>query len=578
MTNTLVWHRFRSLLFASVILSGVDYVGGMMELIIGGSLLGSSAVAGLTLLAPVMPLMTFIGLLITSGSMTLYAYAGGRADEQEMNRIYSQAMALCVVVGLLISGLMFAAKDAILSYWDVSAEVAAYASAYYDGLAVRPPIHFTGMLLLSLLLAQSEVRRSVTAAGMQTLVSLAAGLILVPRIGILGLSLGTTLGYVADLLVKITFLFSAVCPVKLTVYLNPGKIIEVLRTSFGMALATFWIALLPFIMTSYLLSAFGEKVLVVFGVINSILCLAISTFQGLEAAMQPMICMYYSEGNLRGMEKTMKVSAASAAALGVGLSVVFLALSGVLPGLFGADTEETAALARTAMMAALPFLMFRALGMTFSSYCAFTGKVMTAMVLQGLMHLAFPFGFAVLGGSLFGLTGVWLGLGLSGILVLAVEFLVSRLAVWKNPRLEGILMMDRERYADQLSYDCLSVEHEVMATEHQVEKDLIALGLPADKCRMAGFYIEEMGMNAADRSEGRDPFELETTLIRDGETITLIVRDNGKVEPGALSADITNPDAGLESFRMYVVSQLASKLDYRSYIMIGGENRTAIRF
>ncbi len=578
MIHTLVWNRFRALLLASVVLSGVDYVGGMIELVIGGSFLGSQAVAGLTLLAPAMPLLSFIGLLIVSGSMTLYAYAGGRADEEEMNRIYSQALILCFTVGLLISGLMIAAKETVLSIWSVSPEVAAYAASYYDGIALRPPIHFVGMILLSLLLAQSEVERSLAAVATQLIVMVAAILFLVPRIGILGISLGTTLGFLGDALVKSTFLFSGKCPVKPRFYLNAGKILEVLRTSFGMALATFWVALLPFIMTSYLLAAFGEDVLVVFCVINSILCLAISVFQGLEGAMQPMVCMYFSEGNLKGTEKTMKVSAAAAAALGVGMTVIFLSLSGVLPELFGADSEELVRLSKTAMLAVLPFLMFRALGMVFSSYCAYTGKVGAALVLQALMHLVFPFGLAVLGGSLFGLTGVWLGLGISGLLILAAEFLFTRFAAWKNPRLEGILMMDREKYANQLSYDCLSLEDEVMATEHQAETDLIALGLPEDKSRFAGFFIEEMGMNAADRSEGRTPFEVETTLIREDDMITMIVRDNGKMEPGALSADITNPDADLESFRMYVVSQVASKLDYRSYIMIGGENRTAIRF
>ncbi len=577
MTHTVVWRRFRSLLFASVILSGVDYVAGMMECIIGGSLLGGQAVAGLTLLAPIMPLLTFIGLLIVSGSMTLYAYAGGQADEEEMNRVYSQAVILCAVVGVLLTILMVASKNSILSYWDVSADVAAYASEYYDGVAWRPAVYFVSQILLSLLLAEGEVKRSVVAAVTQFSVTVAAALFLVPRIGILGLSLGTTLGFVADCFAKGSFLFSERCPIRLSFWLSAGKIMEMLRTSFGMALANLWIAILPFAMTSYLLSAFGEEVLIVFGVINSILGVAIAIFEGVEQAMQPMVCMYYSEGNLRGMEKTMKIGAGSAALLGASLSVLFLAMSGVLPGWFGAEDETTATMARAAMAAFLPFLALRALGMVYAAYFAYTGRIVSALTLQGLLHLALPFLCAVLGGQLFGLTGAWIGLGASGLLALGADWIVSRLAAQRNPNLEGILMLDGRQLENQLSYDCMSVEDEVMATAKQAERDLIAFGLPEDKCRLAGFFIEELGMNAVERAEGHAPFEVETTLCREEDTITLIVRDNGKVQPGALSADITNPDLGLESFRMYVVSQVASKLDSRSYIMIGGENRTALR-
>ena len=578
MTHTVVWRRFRSLLFASVILSGVDYVCGLMECIIGGSLLGGQAVAGLTLMAPIMPLLTFIGLLIVSDSMTLYAYAGGQADEEEMNRVYSQAVILCTVVGVLLTFLMFAAKDFILSYWDVSAEIAAYASEYYDGLAWRPAVYFVSQILLPLLLAEGEVKRSVAAVVTQFSVTVAAALFLVPQIGILGLSLGTTIGFAADCIAKGSFLFSEKCRIRLAFYLDAGKIREMLRASSGVALEDLWIAIFPFAMTSYLLSAFGEQVLVAFCVINSILGVAIAIFEGVEQAVQPMVCMYYSEGNLRGMEKTMKICAVSAAVLGVSMSVAFLAMSGVLPGWFGADGEVAAQMARDAMAAFLPFLALRALGMTYTAYAAYTGKGVSALTLQGLMHLVFPFACAVLGGQLFGLTGAGFGLGASGFLALGAEWIFSRLAARRNPRLEGILMLDERQLDNQLSYDCMSVEVEVMATAKQAEKDLIAFGLPVDKCRLAGFFIEELGMNAVERAEGRTPFEVETTLIREEDMITLIVRDNGKVQTGALSADITNPDVGLESFRMYVVSQVASKLDHRSYIMIGGENRTALQF
>ena len=577
MANTVIRKRFQSLLIASVILSGVDYFAGMVECIIAGDRLGGGAVAAITLLSPMMPLLTFIGMLIISGSMTLFFYAEGKADKDEINRIYGQAVILCVIVGTLISFALFAGKGVILSYWDVSAEVAAYASDYYDGLAWRPAIYFVSQILLSLLLAEGELKRSIVAAVIQFTVTVFGAYLLCREYGAIGLSLGTTFGFLADCFAKGSFLLTEKCPITLCFYLNAKKILTVLHTSFGMALADLWLAIFPFAMTSYLLVNFGENTLIVFGVINSILCVAFAVFQGVEQAMQPMVCVYNSEENLRGLQKIMKLSFGATAGIGILLSVAFLSLSDILPGMFGAEDPVTKEMAKAAMFAFLPFITFRALGMTYSAYYAFTDRETPAAVFQALMHCFLPVAFAIVGGNIFGLTGVWIGLGISGAVVLLAEFLYSRIETGKHKNLGGILLLDKQTLSHQISYDCMSVQDEVMELSYRVADNLLDFGINPDKCRMTQFFTEEIGMDAVERSKGK-PFEIELTLTVDGDTVTFIMRDNGVLKQSDNTADITNPDNMLSSFRMYIVSQLATKLDYRSYIRLGGENRTALKF
>ena len=582
MQRTVVWKRFRALLTASVILNGVDYAAGMAECIIAGEFLGGEAVAGITLLSPVMPFLTFIGMLIVSGSMTLFSYASGRADEEDMNRCLSQAMTLCVGVGLFLTLAMFMSKDLILAYWDVSEEIATHARAYFDGIAVRPPIYFLTQILISLLLVEGEVKRSLIAAATQFSVTVAASVFLCPHLGALGLSLGTTLGFTADLFVKGSYLFSKKCKLRPTIYVSAKKALEMLRLSFGMALADLWMALLPFAMTSYILAAFGEDALIVFGVINSIMSVSIAVFQGVEQTMQPMVCLYSSEGNLCGLRKIMKISAGASLAVGAVLSAVFMASSGSLPGLFGATNPSTAKMATTAIIAFVPFLAARSLAMTYAAYFAYRDDVFYAAFLQMLIHLALPFSFAVGVGSAFGFTGVWAGLGASSLAALFAGVLLSRFAVWKSKgKLAGLLMLDREVLASQFSFDFLITQDEIMETSHRVEKELLARNIDADKSRKTAFFVEELGMNAVERQmrvEGTNasPCEAEVTVTA-GDTITLVLRDAGEVVKRDEDADITNIDGQLSSFRMFVVSQMASKLDYRSYIMIGGENRTMLR-
>lgn len=142
-------------------------------------------------------------------------------------------------------------------------------------------------------------------------------------------------------------------------------------------------------------------------------------------------------------------------------------------------------------------------------------------------------------------------------------------------------MLDREVLASQFSFDFLITQDEVMETSHRVEKELLARNIDADKSRKTAFFVEELGMNAVERQmqvggANPSPCEAEVTVTT-GDTITLVLRDAGEVVKSDEDADITNMDGRLSSFRMFVVSQVASKLDYRSYIMLGGENRTMLR-
>ena len=80
-----------------------------------------------------------------------------------------------------------------------------------------------------------------------------------------------------------------------------------------------------------------------------------------------------------------------------------------------------------------------------------------------------------------------------------------------------------------------------------------------------------MGLDAVERANLKS-FNIEVTITReiDGH-VELIVRDNGEL------VDVTNEDEAPKSFRMYVVSQVASNMPYKSYILIGGENKTVLK-
>ena len=119
MKKSVISERFKSILTAATVAMATSYILVLSECIIAGNMIGEEAVAAIALVAPVIPFLQFIGEMIAASTFALISYAGGKGDEEEINRLYSQAMTLAVAVGFVLTLLFVVFRVQILSYWDV---------------------------------------------------------------------------------------------------------------------------------------------------------------------------------------------------------------------------------------------------------------------------------------------------------------------------------------------------------------------------------------------------------------------------------------------------------------------------
>ena len=150
-------------------------------------------------------------------------------------------------------------------------------------------------------------------------------------------------------------------------------------------------------------------------------------------------------------------------------------------------------------------------------------------------------------------------------------FMIHIISRSSDGKLKGLLLLEEERMSRQVSYDILAAEQDVMDLVYKLEQDLSSWNLDSKTLHRIQFFIEELRLDAVERAN-KKAFNIEITITReiDGH-VELIVRDNGEL------VDITNEDEAPKSFRMYVVSQVASSMPYKSYILIGGENKTVLK-
>ena len=573
MKKTIITERFKSILTAATISMATSYLLVLSECIIAGNMIGEEAVAAIALVAPIIPFLQFVGEMIAAGTFALISYAGGRGDEEEINRLYSQAMTLAVAVGFILTLLFVVFRVEILSYWDVSEDLMTYADAYYAGVMIRPIIAFVELFLMPLLLIEGQEKRNIVASSVKVVVGIALEIILCNTFGLFGISLATTISLALALMIEASYLFTKDCPLKYKLYVNFEKLRQVSSLSICVAIPELFLTLLPFVVNSYIIANFDESVIAIFAMINTILNLAIAIFYGLDDVMQSMGCLYLGEKNIHGIKKVMNLCVKAAVVEGVLMAALLFIFAGQIVLAFGIDNEGLFPLAVDAIRIYSIFLVALFVTMTYAFYYLYIERKFISVTLQFLLLFMFPVVCVYICGEILGLNGVWLGLGLGIALEFPINLLIIHM-ISKNSsgKLKGLFLLEEDRMSRQISYDILATEQDVMDLVYKLPNDLSNWNLDEKALHRVQFFIEELGLDAAERAKIKG-FYIEITITKeDNGQIELIVRDNGEL------SDITNDNEEVKSFRMYVVSQVASNMPYKSYILIGGENRTVLKF
>jgi Na+-driven multidrug efflux pump len=99
----LITNSFQRYLIPSILAILGGNISFMVDHIIAGQVLGSNALAAMSMANPLFFLLTTIGTLICVGSSTLASITIGGEDRKMTNRLFTLTVALVLVSGLVLS-------------------------------------------------------------------------------------------------------------------------------------------------------------------------------------------------------------------------------------------------------------------------------------------------------------------------------------------------------------------------------------------------------------------------------------------------------------------------------------------
>lgn len=552
--------KFKGLLLAGSFTVLANYFVRLSDSVVAGNMLGPNALAGINLVSPVLAGISFFSGLVSTGMATNYSLAMGWCEKARARQFFMQALWMVLGVGGLLAAVVFFGREAFVGYMGASEEISGYALSYMTWTG--PVVVLECLMGLAIMLgyADGDVKLCTSAYAVNFVANLGVSIIAIKwwDMGAAGCSFATVVADVLSLSLMCVHFFRKTNTFAPVAHFSLRDSWTIMAASFGDAAAFLCDGLLFFFLNKYVIMNFGSAILPVVGVATALWGF-LEFFNGIGVAIQPIVTVYYGEGNMKSVRTVMNAAMKVAVFEGGALMMIFGAFPELVTSLVGIHEPElvrAASLAVRCMCGGFVALAFAGL---FNSYYMFVERAFLAGAVTFLCYLVLPVA-CVAAGSIFGIEGVWAGLGIGPFAgLLFTSFIIIPTVGWRA----FPLLLPWDRDAKTHVFNLTLTDEEIVETSRKVG----ALeGVPM----RAALMTEEVFMAVKDRNRGKRVLGEVTVDFNDG--VRLVLRDDGEI------FDITNADQQISSLRTFLVASIMEYQSGRLNLVTTGFNRNVFKF
>ena len=567
---TFIIKKYRSILFAAIIIEAVNFIISLTDSIIAGNAVGAQAFAAIGLIAPFLSISLFISTTVCTGTVVNFSYHVGKFEKKRANQVFSQGLLTALILGAVYSLILLALGNTMINALSDSPEIQQYLREYYYLIL---PIYFLSplaILLDYLIVADGGEKLSVVANVSQIVVNVILSLVFVKMWGLSGIAIASVISKALFILIACTHFFSKKSTLKFVLHWSGKDFISIIKNGVVKASTYGLEALLTFLINLFALSYFNDDTLIILVAVERFLGL-LTLFIGLSMSVQPLVGTLRGENNTKAHRELMHTALKDMIVLSGIMSVITFIGAPVMATLFGLHNDPVFPYAVSALRIVSTTLIFQAVLVLFFTYYILIEKRILALVLCLIKNLMSPSVLAVIFAVILqSPSGIWIGLTIAPVISLLICAVIV-LSCYGRTNFPFLIPKDRD---DRIFiYDFEVDEQSVVAMSEETERNLKEASVPPRASVMAGIITEDMLMAIKERNaDSKKPLRAECTIIREDEGVRLIFRDSGVI------FDITDTDGDIDSFRQYIVSNLMLNQERKLYMTTTGYNRNELFF
>ncbi len=567
-TATVVKKAYYRMVPVVILGLAVVALNGLVDGLVTGRLLGTEAMAAITLFGPI---STAIGLsyVITSGVQILCGELIGTGDGEKVISLFSTCLVFLGAISVGITALLYILQNPMAYALGAKGVTATMLCGYVRGYA--PGIIgqvFSGAFMMFLPLNHDE-KRSYIGIVILVVSNTLLNLLFVGPLawGTFGLGLATALSY----LLSSGYMFTGFLKKEKVIRFRFGKFCfgEMKHAAYlGLPHLMFTLGNVgkTLVMNQAVMTRIGSDAVAVMNVQGSVCGLAGSIPQGVSTAFLVLGSIYYGEedrSSLIGALRTSLIGGVLLSALTMG---GLMLLSPVLPSAF--SLKGDAFTMCTDMLLLFPsFLVLNTLFNLFLKTYQCQGQMKIVNTLPLIEQIATAV-FAVAGLYMLGVNAIWASFSLAnGLMLIVIAILVFVRAKKITFSLPQWMRLDPDFGAKE--GECLEFALHSMDEVTQISERIIDFcqqrGIEHRKCNLAGLFVEEMAGNVV--QHGFLPGEEHSVDVRlvAKEALTIRVRDDCRAFDPKKRVEQFSHEDPTKNVGIRMIAKLAEEMRYQNY-------------
>lgn len=386
--------------------------------------MGSDGLTALNLAIPIYSFIHGLGLMIGMGGATRYAISKGNGDKNTRSSIFTQAAILTAVISSLLVLLGVFGSELLAAALGADTAVFSMTNTYLKVILVFAPMFMMNNVLICFTRNDGNPKLSMAAMLIGSLSNIILDYVFVfpCKMGIFGAAFATGLAPVISMMVlsihiiqkKNGFGFKKVVisGKRFADICSLGSSALIVELSSGITMIVF---------NSLLLRLGGNLVVAAYGIVANVALVVISIFTGIAQGIQPIISQEFGKGNAGQVKKVFGYAITTALIFAIGVYGISFFFAEPIVAVFNKDGQkELAEVAVRGLRIYFVAFFFTGVNIITAAYLSAVTKAKPAFLLSILRGIILIIPMAILLAWQLGITGVWMAVPLTELVVCVV--------------------------------------------------------------------------------------------------------------------------------------------------------------
>lgn len=584
----LINKSFQKYLLPSILAILGGNISFMVDHIIAGRVLGSNALAAMSMVNPLFFLLTTLGTLICVGSSTMASVSLGRENKETTNRLFTLTTLLVLISGGLVSLAGYVFMDPIVHLMSEGKELHDMVYEYTRGLIPGSIFIMAVYIPLNFFRIEGRGHLGMIMFLIMAVLDIVLDLIftVVMGLGMFGLAMATVLSSLTAFFIMFPFLFFKGGGYRFVSILKSLRLVNgIVIVGSPPALNNFYSVIRTFILNMLILSVGGPAAVASFAFVNSINTLAQAVVSGISQTVSPLVGVFYGEHDVLSIKRVLKLAIKFGIASMVVFCIFIAMLSRQICLLFGLTSVEQQSIAIPALICCSISMVGVMVNQIFSYYYMTIGRTKIANLITLCRGLIFIISAAFMLSHALGIYGIWIGFSVSELLTLVIMIMTAKQTLRKEKDLSGVLLLNN-RDIEEGRFISFSVDTNVEAVLESSDKisDFCEnCSLSPKQSMVISLAIEEILLLMVKHVfEGKQKDYIDVKIFVRDDSITIRFRCGGRkfnpLEYYKTAMDEKSDESKEiemdESMGLKLISKMAKKVDYTTNL---GLNNIIIR-